>query len=133
MTITIAKCSNCGAPLGEHFCGPDETRAPCPQCNSMGRSYVQNTTEHIGILPSIRAKGFRGGLSRTKGWFIEIVTKIVPQRNRGGALAKEERVFKSARDGDRYTETITLCDTGEIINQCDEPLSAHRGHGDDKG
>ena len=33
---------------------------------------------------------------------------------------------------DRYREVISDPETGEVIHQCEELLSKHRGHGDDK-
>ena len=33
---------------------------------------------------------------------------------------------------DQYREVVSDPDTGEVIHQCDEPLSKHRGHGDAK-
>jgi hypothetical protein len=35
------------------------------------------------------------------------------------------------RDGDRYTEKVTLEATMEIIHETDERLSNHKGHGSD--
>lgn len=37
------------------------------------------------------------------------------------------RIFN--RDKDEYSETVTDPDTGEVIHECEEPLSQHRGHG----
>ena len=33
---------------------------------------------------------------------------------------------------DQYREVVSDPDTGEVIHQCEEPLSKHRGHGDAK-
>ena len=32
----------------------------------------------------------------------------------------------------RYREVVSDPETGEIIHHCEEPLSRHRGHGDDR-
>jgi hypothetical protein len=47
--------------------------------------------------------------------------------SRGGALASRTRVMD--RDADRYVETVTMRETGEVLHRCDEPLSEHQGHG----
>jgi hypothetical protein len=45
-------------------------------------------------------------------------------------LVKVERSIDRLED--RYSERVTDVDTGEVIRQCDEPLSAHQGHGSAK-
>jgi hypothetical protein len=47
--------------------------------------------------------------------------------SRDGALAYHRRVMD--RDADRYIETVTMRETGEVVHHCDEPLSKHQGHG----
>lgn len=36
------------------------------------------------------------------------------------------------RDNDYYSEKITEYENGNVIHQCDEPLSQHQGHGNAK-
>ena len=36
------------------------------------------------------------------------------------------------KDNNHYKEIVVDPETGEIIHQCEEPLSEHRGHGSDK-
>ena len=74
--------------------------------------------------------GVRAGLSRTKGWFKKIFSGQVPQQSRGNAVADVERIFD--RDADRYTESVIMCDTREVIHSADGRLSNHMGHGSDK-
>ena len=69
----------------------------------------------------------RAGFSRRKGWFARSFMRLVPQRSRDGALAYHKRIMD--RDADRYIETVTMRETGEVIHHCDEPLSEHQGHG----
>jgi hypothetical protein len=40
------------------------------------------------------------------------------------------RVVNADRREDRFDEVVTDPDTGEVIYECHEPLSQHRGHGD---
>jgi len=82
------------------------------------------------VLPGVRVKGLRARLSRRKAWFIDILIRSVKQWSRCGAVAQHYR--KVDRDGDRYTETVTMRDTDEIVHHCDEPLSKHKGHGSDR-
>ena len=36
------------------------------------------------------------------------------------------------READTYDETVTDPESGEIVHECHEPLSEHRGHGSAK-
>ena len=87
-------------------------------------------TAEANVLATLRATGLRAGMSRTKGLFIKIFSGQSLQRNRGNAIADVERVFD--RGFDRYTEKVTLRDSGEMLHMTDEPLSEHIGHGSDK-
>jgi hypothetical protein len=132
MTTTVGppQCAGCDKVLGEEFCLPEPDRLPCPYCGSMGRRYVLEVGITNQILPSLNAEGRRAGMSRGKGWFKRIRLALVAQGSRGGAIAQHERIID--RDNHRYTETVMIRDTGEIVHHCDEPLSKHRGHGSDK-
>jgi uncharacterized FlaG/YvyC family protein len=48
-----------------------------------------------------------------------------------GKWYKKVRIID--RENDRYYEEIVDPDTGNVIRQCDEPLSEHRGRGSEKG
>ncbi|HEX5132088.1 MAG TPA: hypothetical protein VFX92_06340 [Candidatus Krumholzibacteria bacterium] len=50
-------------------------------------------------------------------------------RDRGTRVWRE---WSADRDRNLYKEKVTDLETGEIIHECDEPLSEHRGHGRDK-
>jgi hypothetical protein len=132
MTTTAgpSQCADCNKVLGEEFCLPGTERLPCPNCGSMGRRYALEVGVTNQILPSLHAEGRRAGMSRGKGWFKRIRMALVAQVSRGGAIAQHERIID--RDNDRYTETVTIRDTGKIVHHWDEPLSEHRGHGSDK-
>ncbi len=120
----------CGATLDEKTGLREDQRVPCAKCGSKSRVYADTLTEEIEIYDGLRAKGLHAGMSRTKGWFIDSLSRWVPQTNRDNATAHHERVLD--RDGDRYTEKVTMRDSGEIIHNTDERLSEHRGHGSDK-
>jgi hypothetical protein len=36
------------------------------------------------------------------------------------------------KKSDKYLEVVTNTETGEILHECIEPLSQHRGHGSEK-
>lgn len=47
-----------------------------------------------------------------------------------GQTAMEDIVIQTGAD--RYTEKVTIHDTGEVVHNTDERLSDHKGHGSDK-
>jgi hypothetical protein len=119
-------CNNCGAALAEEVSVADP-RQPCPVCGSTARRFDVAVVEKCEVEAFLGMEGRRAGLSRQKGWFIRSFTRLAPQVSRGGALAYLTRIFD--RDADRYVETVTMRETGEVVHSCDEPLSAHQGHG----
>ena len=124
------RCGRCGLEFDERAEVDEKQRTPCRICGSTIRSYAVELTAGVKILTTLKATGLRAGLSRTKGWFIRTFSGQVPQRNRNNAIAQLERTFD--RDGDRYIEKVTMCDSGEVIHSTNEPLSEHKGHGSDK-
>jgi len=77
---------------------------------------------------SLRAVGRRVGASSRK-WFIQILGGADWSRNLKRFVQKQ-RVID--RESDRYVERVADPDTGEVLRDVDEPLSAHRGHGSAK-
>ncbi|HUK55579.1 MAG TPA: zinc ribbon domain-containing protein, partial [Nitrospiria bacterium] len=49
---------------------------------------------------------------------------------KSGKWYKKERIID--KDNDQYKEVISDPETGEIIHECQEPLSEHRNHGSAK-
>jgi hypothetical protein len=119
-------CNSCDALLAEETSLADQ-RQPCPVCGSTARRFQVEVVEKCEVEDFLGMEGRRGGLSRHKGWFIRSFTRLVAQVSRGGALAYHTRVMD--RDADRYVETVTMRETGEVVHHCDEPLSEHQGHG----
>jgi hypothetical protein len=119
-------CNSCGALLAEET-ALAEPRQPCPVCGSTARRFDAEVVAKCEAEALLGMEGRRAGLSRQKGWFIRSFTRLVPQVSRGGAPAYLTRIFD--RDADRYVETVTMRETGEVVHRCDEPLSVHQGHG----
>jgi hypothetical protein len=128
--MSSAVCTRCKTPLDERYCLANELRLPCPHCGGTARTVSVELQATCVSLVSLDLEGRRAGMSRKKGWFKRIRSAMVHQWNRGGAIAQHEREFD--RTGDRYRETVTMRDTGEVVHHCDEPLSTHRGHGSDR-
>jgi DNA-directed RNA polymerase subunit RPC12/RpoP len=93
----------------------------CPHCQK--RIYYKELPIEQGSHLFFVAKGFHAGMSKTKGWFRKIVSKMGIQRNRDNAITNVEHTYDSVSHGDRHTERVTLCETGEVIFYKEERLS----------
>jgi hypothetical protein len=103
---------------------------PCPVCGSIAHriNFNVEVVEKCAVEDFI---GMDGRRAKGNRWFIRSFTRLVAQISRGGALAYLTRTFN--REDDRYVETVTMRETGEVIHHCDEPLSEHQGHGTARG
>jgi hypothetical protein len=119
-----ARCVGCGQALTEEYRDPD---VPCSGCGSTVRAFSVAIDETATARDWSREKGY--GLDASGKQRLLFDTRRFPDvvRSRGDAPAQREMTIDKVRD--RYTEVVTLLDTGEVIHRCDEPLSSHTGHG----
>lgn len=124
--MVIVYCGNCNIVLDECPSISPKERKPCPECDSLIRAFTVSFESKLEVKSSLRYKAKRGGKGRP---FLESFT--------GASLSKKlqkwmHRELFIDRENDIYRESVTDIETGEIIHQCEEPLSQHKGHGDDK-
>lgn len=128
MKITGHKvtCSQCQTELSETTDKPFLDRKPCPKCGSKSRHFEVLIQNELFFMSKLRMKGRRGGKGRP---FIESVKgdDLFKKINK---WMKLERVID--RENDKYRETISDPETGQLIHRCEEPLSQHKGHGSAK-
>ena len=120
MARDTVHCSGCQAGLEEDLQAP---RQPCPNCGSLNRVFgvtAGDTTVHHGKV-TIKSRHAGGGRP-----FAEQVHGSDLHR-KDGRWVRLDRVID--RHNDRYTERVTDPATGEVIHECDEPLSDHQGRG----
>jgi len=119
----VVNCGNCGLQLDEDTSAPTETRLPCPSCGSMTRAIHVTIRETVTIKEKLGLKGRHvdGGKP-----FIEQVQGDDLHRDTG-AWRRLSRVID--RENDEYHEVVEDPATGDILHECHEPLSQHRGHG----
>lgn len=116
------KCGNCKKGL------PDEKgadRKPCPYCGSLVRDFGILIQETITIHAKVGLKKFTSGKKKAQQ---EAVIGDDLHRDTGEWRKLERNID---RENDRYTETV-INSAGNVVNQSDEPLSKHRGHGNAK-
>jgi len=121
------RCGNCGIDLKESTNTPPDKRTGCPSCGSMSRHFSVSISGTVTVRSMLGLKGRHATGGRP---FIE--QKIGDDLHRkSGRWMRLERVIDRARNW--YRELVTDRETGKIVNQCDGPLSDHRGHGAAKG
>ena len=118
-------CGACGTPLEEAPDTPFVDRVPCPKCGSTIRTHNEPVTEKLTAREGYGFKHKRPGFKKPlaegfKGW--------QPRKSVGDLVYKEQRID---REKDHYRERVET-ERGELINESDEPLSEHRGHGSAK-
>ena len=120
-------CSDCGAALTDARPSDElAQRAPCASCGGTKRTYHVFVIESVPLRDGLAMKAKRPGDKRP---YVE--SKAVPDHSRKlEKLVHLERIVD--RDNDRYFERVTDYESGEVIRECDEPLSQHLGHGSDK-
>lgn len=119
------KCQSCGEIYSE-------TEIRCPHCGSIHK-IIEISCEPIVLMPDIKVEQVQGKnphlpSKKKKRW--EIIDRDTVQR--GDGKTRVHHFQYKDRDLDIYEETVTDLETGEIIHECREPLSEHRGHGSDK-
>jgi hypothetical protein len=127
VSVERVVCARCEASIDElpnAFAGD---RQPCPRCGATSRRFdvaISATVEaHSDLGLKHRRPGFKRAIHEEKsGSSFSVRLKRWMQRT---------RVID--RENDRYAEKVVDPLTGETVHHCDEPLSAHQGHGSAKG
>jgi hypothetical protein len=125
MTPDRTECSECGTvvDLGKDT---ETFRSPCPVCQSLKRTIHCGLSDTLVARDGIAVKAKRPNEKRP---FIE--DKAMPSYS----YIREKLVHREMiidRDNDKYYEKITDYETGEVIHEKREALSAHKNHGSAK-
>ena len=119
------ECGECGTLIDSQRDTEDD-RISCPNCGSNKRNYHVSITDTMVARDGLGIKAKRPGEKRP---FIE--DKAMPDfsQSRGKVVLRKQVID---RDNDKYFESVTDYESGEVIHHRDEPLSEHRGHGSAK-
>jgi ribosomal protein S27AE len=125
ISIYTSECADCGAEVDGSGDKPEQ-RTPCNKCGSTKRNHQVSVSETMILRDGIGVKAKRSGEKKP---YIEDLG--VPDYSRSlNKVVHRARIID--RDNDRYFEKITDYESGEVIHQCEEPLSQHQGHGSAK-
>lgn len=122
MSVRVV-CGGCGAVLvGGAEAYPNDL-APCGACGSPLKEVLIDVEDNLTLYEQIRskAKGAGGGKP-----FLETIDGDDLHR-KTGKWNKLTRVID--RRNDRYYELVRDPGSGEVIRECEEPLSHHVGRG----
>lgn len=121
-TKLTTQCAECKAELrnGSNLC--------C-QCGSDEKHHQLNIAETIDTHDLLDAKVKDHSLRSDDKLRVHLIAGD-DQRKSDGRWMNKERLID--RNNNRYIETVTDPITGEVLHQCDEPLSDHWGHGSAK-
>jgi hypothetical protein len=125
MDIEIVNCGECGNEI-EEIRNEIDKRIPCGKCGSLTRVQKASIHETANAQDGIGMKLKRNGKGKS---IYEAKTEYKLFR-KTGEITNIDRIID--REGNKYKEEITAPVTGEVIHRCDEALSDHKGHGDDK-
>ncbi len=122
-TPRTVNCGACGKELAEDPHAPVETRKPCPDCGSTSRDFQKSLSATVTVRTklSMKARHATGG----RPFLEQIVGDDLHRKS--GKWMKLERLID--RERDLYHKVVKDPETGQIVHECQEPLSEHRGHG----
>lgn len=125
MILDRTECSECGVEI-DPTKDTETFRVPCPACGGQKRTMHGSVSEALSARDGIGVKAKRPNEKRP---YIE--DRSMPSYS----YSREKLVHREMvidRDNDNYYEKVTDYETGEIIHENQESLSAHQNHGSAK-
>lgn len=116
------ECSKCGS-LIDTSKDTDSERTPCQNCGSISRSHTVNIVENLLAADGYGLIGKRPGKKKP---YVEEISMPEYSHSKYKIVHKYRLID---RDNDKYSEKISDYQSGEVIHQCEEPLTKHFGHG----
>jgi len=116
-------CDECGAVV--RLDAPDGTRTPCSECGSMAQQVRILVEDTVTFRSEIR-------LAAREGAPGEVAPHLLFRSGDSWSYRLGrwlQRTMRIDRKADRYEETVTDPQTGDVVHHDSGPLSEHRGHG----
>ena len=125
-------CVQCGQPIGTEELRTSQSAA-CPNCG--GKIFLMQFHSRVqfrehGAMTIKQRNRDKGGDPSTGYGKPEREQVIGPEMSASGRMVNKERHWD--KNSDWYFERIADAETGEVIHECEEPLSQHREHGSAK-
>ena len=122
---TTVVCTDCSTEISTAN-DTNSYRTPCNQCGGQKRTNQALLDCSQDVRAGLRLVGYVR--SKTK-WFLKLMSEPSFTRSLGQWSHRSKIENKRA---DEYVELVTNPETGEVLYECREPLSQHRGHGSAK-
>jgi len=116
-------CGSCGQPIEKDEGQPVENGNSCPECNSSPRTISFAVEETVTVREKLHLHWREAGKRKP----VCEQTHGDDYQRKTGKWVKLSRVID--RGNNLYHKTVTDPETGEVVHECKEPLSEHRGHG----
>ena len=117
-------CLRCGHPAGTPPAAPDAWQ--CSMCGGRQLRFSIVARDRIALHEMARGRVKEPGGKRPKVEFMEGDNLHC----KSGRWMRRSQLID--RRNDHYREAVSDPKTGEVVHECDEPLSEHRGHGSAK-
>ena len=125
-TTAQVACADCGKELPAEEVR-QTTSPPCPHCGSVKRNVTLSFVDSVAPMhDSLEGKLKNTKLPSKKNPRVHFFTGDDIRHSDGKWMNKTRMIDK---DKDEYSEIVTDPETGEIVHQCNEPLSQHTAHG----
>ena len=125
MALDTIVCSDCNEAI-DTINDTTDYRTPCLSCGGKSLTVLKSLDDSVTTQSGIRAIGYAA--SKTK-WFL----KLMSEPSFTHFLGKwSHRLKIENKRLDEYVELVNNPETGEVLHECREPLSQHRGHGSTK-
>ncbi|MBN9547240.1 MAG: hypothetical protein J0I19_17375 [Alphaproteobacteria bacterium] len=121
--LLLGKCNSCDALILDEVEDDRQDYVVCKGCGAK----VPAISERGNVMSG---SAWDPTKSKSKGLLFKQRLAFGVQHNRSRLPIRHERLID--KHNNRYVEKVTARNSGEIIHECDEPLSDHKGHGSDK-
>ena len=126
MTSSVS-CRECGAPIDQALDRLAGARLPC-ECGATARADGAQTIEHA-VANDYRKRQIKRRRDGKRRPYREEIDGDDLQRSTGRWMSLTQTVDRA---NNWYSKKVMDPRTGEVVHECEEPLSGHRGHGSAK-
>ncbi len=118
---TVRFCFDCHEKDGEEI-QLDSKSKKCPKCGGTKSIIFKVCTENVRLRDKIKVVGKRFGFGR----FLELISGWEKNKITGDTKHGVDKLRLIDKRNDHYKEKVIDLKTGEVIRDCEEPLSQHR-------
>jgi len=131
MSLRIVTCTDCKMETGKTEKQTNQNPISCVYCGSMKKTVQIAAKDYVRLDLKVRGRGkVKDDRYKSKEKVRRDFLHGDDLHRKSGKWYKKDRVID--KETDQYKEVVTDPETGQIIHECEEPLSEHRGNGSAK-